>query len=320
MDGRMGRSERDSASDRVTPTEGALVGKTVVVTGASDGIGKAAVRAFVDAGAMVMMIGRNEAKTSAAASRIMSESGRRAIMWEIADLSRQDAVRDLAQRLRSRVPTIDILVNNAGAVFLDRAVTAEGLERTFALNHLNYFTLTLLLLNQISAAATKHSPARIINVSSGAHRAARLDLNDLQLVHGYGGWRAYANSKLCNVLFTHALVRRLDPSYVVAHAMHPGMVSTRMATNNGARGRFLRRMMDLVSISPEQGADTILWLATAADALTTSGDYWEKRKRVPPSASARDDVLADRVWRASETLAHIDADQLIVEAGILSAP
>ncbi len=300
--------------------EGALVGKTVLVTGASDGIGKAAVRAFVDAGAMVMMIGRNEAKTSAAASRIMSESGRRAIMWEIADLSRQDAVRDLAQRLRSRIPTIDIVVNNAGAVFLDRAVTAEGMERTFALNHLNYFTLTLLLLNQTSAAATSLAPARIINVSSTAHRGARLALNDLQLVHGYGGWRAYANSKLCNLLFTRALARRMDPSRVVTHAMHPGVVATRIAANNGARGRFLRRMMDLISITPEQGADTIVWLATSDDALTSSGDYWEKRTRRAPSAAARDDETAEGLWQASASLARIDADRLIIEAGIAAAP
>ena len=300
-------------------TEGTLVGKTVVVTGASDGIGKAAVRAFVDAGASVMMIGRNEAKTAAAASRIMSESGRRVITWEIADLSRQDAVRDLAHRLRSRVPTIDILVNNAGALFLERAVTADGLERTFALNHLNYFTLTLLLLNQLAAAAKPDAPVRIINVSSRAHRAARLNLDDPQLVHGYGGWRAYSNSKLCNILFTDALARRMNPLQIVAHSMHPGVVSTRFASNNGARGRLLRRVMDWVSVTPEQGADTIVWLASASEALSGSGYYWEKRARQTPSATARDEQVAERLWNMSASLAHIDADRLVAEAGVAAS-
>jgi len=299
----------------VTSPEGALVGRNVVVTGASDGIGKATVRALVDAGAQVMMIGRNEAKTAAAASRIMSESGRRSVMWEIADLSRQDAVRDLARRLRSRMPFVDVLVNNAGALFLDRAVTAEGMERTFALNHLNYFSFTLLLLNQISAT-TQHAPARIISVSSSAHRSARLDLNDLQLTHGYSGYRAYANSKLCNILFTRALARRMDPSRVVAHVMHPGIVATRIAANNGTRGRLLRRIMDWVSITPEQGADTIVWLATSDEALASSGEYWEKRTRRVPSAAARDDATSERLWHASAALAHIDPARLIIDAGI----
>lgn len=300
-------------------TEGTLVGKTVVVTGASDGIGKAAVRAFVDAGASVMMIGRNEAKTAAAASRIMSETGRRVITWEIADLARQDAVRDLAHRLRARVPTIDILVNNAGALFLERAVTADGLERTFALNHLNYFTLTLLLLNQLAAAAKPDAPARIINVSSRAHRAARLNLDDPQLVHGYGGWRAYSNSKLCNILFTAALARRMNPLQLVAHSMHPGVVSTRFASNNGARGRLLRRVMDWVSVTPEQGADTIVWLASAREALNGSGYYWEKRARQTPSPTARDAQVAERLWNMSASLAHIDADRLVAEAGVAAS-
>ncbi len=293
-----------------------LAGKTVVVTGASDGIGRAAVLAFVQAGASVMMIGRNEAKTAAAASAIMSETGRRTVSWEIADLSRQDAVRDLAHRLRTRVPAIDVLVNNAGALFLDREVTAEGLERTFALNHLQYFTLTLLLLDQIAAAATTAGPSRIISVSSHAHLRARLDMDDLQLTHGYRGWRAYANSKLGNVLFTKALARRLDPSRVITQVLHPGLVATRFAVSNGWRGRLTRRLMDLRSLTPVQGADTMVWLATADEALTTSGEYWEKRARYTPSVAARSEPLAERLWSASTVLAGIDADALIVEAGV----
>ncbi len=294
----------------------ALAGKVVVVTGASDGIGRAAVREFARTGATVMMIGRNEAKTAAAASSIMSELGRRTIMWEIADLSRQDAVRDVARRLRSRIPAIDVLVNNAGAVFLERAVTAEGLERTFALNHLQYFTLTLLLLHQLSAAATDGAPARIISVASRAHRNARLDLADLQLAHGFRGWRAYANSKLCNVLFARALADRTNPSRLVSHAMHPGVVSSRFAANNGGRGRLMRRVMDVVAVTPAQGADTIVWLASSNDAIASSGDYWVKRTQTPPSIAARNADTASRLWTESARIAGIDADALIREAGV----
>ena len=152
-----------------------------------------------------------------------------------------------------------------------------------------------------------------------AHRAARLDLDDLQLVHGYGGWRAYSNSKLCNILFTAALARRMNPSRIVAHAMHPGVVSTRFASNNGMRGRLLRQVMDWFSVTPEQGADTIVWLASADGALSGSGYYWEKRARQTPSTMARSGDVADRLWEISASLAHIDADRMIAEAGVAAA-
>ncbi len=293
-----------------------LAGKTVVVTGGSDGVGKAAVEAFVVAGATVVMIGRNEAKTAAAAHSIMSRTGRRAVTWEIGDLSRQDAVVDVAERLRARLPRIDVLCNNAGAMFLDRQLTADGLERTFALNHLQYFSLTLLLLDRLVPAATAGSPARVICVSSRAHTHARLNLDDLQLTRGYGGWRAYANSKLCNILFTQALARRVDPTKCVVHAMHPGVVSTRFATNNGAVGRVLRRLMDVVSITPAAGADTLVWLADADEARVDSGAYWLKRKRTMPSTAARNSDYAERLWYQSAILSQIDADTRIAAAGV----
>jgi NAD(P)-dependent dehydrogenase (short-subunit alcohol dehydrogenase family) len=170
-------------------TSSSLAGKTVVVTGASDGIGKAAVRAYVSAGASVVMIGRNEAKTAAAAHSILSDVGAtsrsdgsaRAITWEIADLSRQEEVHDVADRLLARLPRIDVLANNAGAMFLDRDVTPDGFERTFALNHLSYVTLTLRLLAPLVAAARPGAPSRVLSVSSRAHENARPALDDLQL-------------------------------------------------------------------------------------------------------------------------------------------
>ena len=300
------------------PTPHSLEGKTVVVTGASDGIGKAAVRAYVAAGATVVMVGRNEAKTAAAARSIMSDlghaSGDRPITWEIADLSRQDAVHDLADRLLARLTQIDVLANNAGAMFLEREQTPEGFERTFALNHLSYFTLTMRLLAPLVAASRPGAPARVLSVSSRAHKNAHPRLDDLQLERSFGGWTQYANSKLYNIWFTRALARRLDPLRVVAQALHPGVVSTRFATNNGGMGRLLRRAMDLISVTPAQGADTLVWLSQAPEALDGSGDYWEKRVRVTPSSTARDDAGAEQLWTTTSQLTGLDADQLIRDA------
>ncbi len=308
------------------PTPNTLEGKTVVVTGASDGIGKAAVRAYVAAGASVVMVGRNEAKTAAAAHSILSNiggpsgtasgtaSGRRPITWEIADLSRQDAVHDLADRLVARLPRIDVLANNVGALFLERAVTPDGFERTFALNHLSYFTLTLRLLPTLVAASRPGAPARVLSVSSRAHKNAHPALDDLQLERSFSGWTQYANSKLYNIWFTRALARRLDPLRVVAQAMHPGVVSSRFATNNGGMGRLLRRAMDLVSVTPLEGADTLVWLSYAPDAREGSGDYWVKRRRVTPSRTARDDARAELLWTTTSQLTGLDADQLIRDA------
>ena len=305
-----------------TPTLSTLAGKTVVVTGASDGIGKAAVRAYVAAGAAVVMIGRNEAKTAAAAQAIVRDAGPttgtegrgRAITWEIADLSRQQEVHDVADRLLARLPRIDVLANNAGAMFLDRDVTPEGFERTFALNHLSYFTLTLRLLAPLVAAAQPGAPSRVLNVSSRAHANARPALDDLQLERQFGGWTQYANSKLYNIWFTRALARRLDASRVATQALHPGVVRTRFATNNGRMGQLLRRVMDLVSVTPAQGADTLVWLSSAPAALDGSGDYWRRRRRVTPSRTARDDARAEALWETTSRLTGLDADRLIRDA------
>lgn len=289
-----------------------LHGKTIVVTGASDGIGRAASRAFALAGAHVVMIGRNEAKTAAAAQAIMSESGGPEIRWFIADLSRQEAVREVASEVRRHCPAIDVLVNNAGALFLDRELTAEGIERTFALNHLAYFTLSLLLLDRLAAAA----PSRILCVASRAHREAALSPHDMQLEQDYSGWKAYGNSKLCNILFTRALARRLDPSRVVVHALHPGVVSTRFAVNNGRRGRIIRRVMDVVSVTPDEGADTLVWLAHDPAALRSSGGYWARRRPISPSAAGLDATLAESLWRYSAEVAGIDAEACIAASGV----
>jgi retinol dehydrogenase 12 len=300
------------------PNHPPLAGQTIVVTGASDGIGQAAVRAYAAAGASVIMIGRNEAKTAAAARAIMRSLGnaadRAAISWEIADLSRQEEVHAVADRVMARAPRIHVLANNVGAMFLDREVTPDGFERTFALNHLSYVTLTLRLLAPLLAASRPGAPSRVVTVSSRAHENASPALDDLQMERHFSGWTQYANSKLYNIWFTRALARRLDPARLVTQALHPGVVRTRFATNNGRMGRLLRRVMDVVSVTPEQGADTLVWLSHADDALVGSGDYWVKRRRRPPSRTARDDAQAEALWSTTSRLTGLNADQFIRDA------
>lgn len=291
-----------------------LAGKTVVVTGASDGIGRAAAEQFVTLGAAtVVLVGRRAAKTEAAATGIVAATGRPVVHCEIADLSRRDEVAALAARLRARHPAIHVLANNAGGLFLDRGLTADGIEQTLALNHLAYVQLTLALLDPLLAAAPG-APARVLCVSSRAHRNARVDFGDLPLARGYGGWRAYANSKLCNIWFARALARRLDPAQVVVHSLHPGVVRTRFAEDNGPAGRLLRWVMDRVSIGAVEGADTLAWLAWAPDAARDSGSYWVRRTRTQPSRAGADDDLAEQCWRETDALLGMDADVLVAAA------
>ena len=291
-----------------------LAGRLIVVTGASDGVGKAATRAFARDGAEVVMIGRNEAKTVAAARAIMSETGSRTVYWQIADLSEQDSIRELATRLRATYQKVDVLANNAGAMFFDRALTRDGLERTFALNHISYALLTALLLPCLSAAATPGKPARVISVASRAHRDARPDLDDLQGALRFGAWRAYANSKLFNIWFTRSLAQRVDATRLSVQSLHPGVVKTRFATNNGRLGRVFRRFMDLNSITPEKGADTLVWLASAPEALEHQGGYWVRRTLTEPSKFARDDARRERFWRQTSTLLQLDLDAAVRDA------
>lgn len=292
-----------------------LRGQVIVVTGASDGIGRAAVEQLSARGAELVMVGRNLAKTTAAAQAIMSATGERNVAVEIADLSSQHETRELARRLRDRYPKIHVLINNAGAIFADRRLTAEGLERTFALNHLAYFTLTLELLGSLQAAATPGRPARVIVVSSRAHVGGHVDFANLQGERRFRSWRAYGTSKLENLLFTRALARRLDPTRVVVHALHPGVVATRFAVSgNGRWGRAMRWVMNVVSISVADGADTMVWLATAPDAIQSSGRYWVNRRETSPSREARNDAVAEQLWAVSAVLAHLDTDAVVAEA------
>lgn len=281
----------------------ALRNRTVIITGASDGVGLALSERCALAGAQVVMVGRNEAKTRHAASVVMNRTGSRSVDFHIADLLYLDEQHALGERLRERYPSVFALVNNAGALFLERKETRDGLERTFALNHVAYVTMALRLLPALLAGTVGNEPARIINIASRAHVRSRLDLEDLQSERRYSGWLAYGRSKLANILFTRALAQRVDSRRLTVHAVHPGLVATRFAANNGRMGRLQRRVMDAFSISPMAGSDTPAWLLASAEGATTSGAYWVRRKRETPSSAARDDDTAQALWDATISLA-----------------
>jgi NAD(P)-dependent dehydrogenase (short-subunit alcohol dehydrogenase family) len=271
-------------------------GKVCVVTGATSGIGKAAATALARLGAQVVLVGRDRSRAEATAARIGSVATQPP-MVDIADLGAMDQVRALAERLAA-LDRIDVLINNAGLVLGERRGTPEGFEHVFAVNHLAPFLLTNLLLPRLTAAA----PARVITVTSDAHSAARLDLDDPNLEHGWDSWRSYANSKLANILFTRELARRLHGTGVTANCAHPGVVRTGF----GREARPLLRLGVTLArpflLSPERGADTIVYLASSPAVADETGGYYVRRQRREPSAAARDDAAARRLWQISEEL------------------
>jgi retinol dehydrogenase-12 len=271
-----------------------MKGKVCVVTGATSGIGAAA--ALARLGATVVLVGRDRGRTEAAAAEIGSVRGSppRA---EVADLASLEQVRGLAGRLAG-LERIDVLVNNAGLVLGERRITPDGFEYVFALNHLAPFLLTSLLLPKLTASA----PARVVTVTSDAHSAARLDLSDPNLERRWDSWRSYANSKLANILFTRELARRLDGTGVTANCAHPGVVRTGF----GREARPLLKLGVTIArpfmLSPERGADTIVYLASSPDVADQTGGYYVKRQRREPSAAARDDAAARQLWELSEKM------------------
>jgi retinol dehydrogenase 12 len=273
-------------------------GKTVVVTGASSGIGLEVAEALARQGASLVLISRDPARGEAAVQRIAGSSSARPRLL-LADLSRQDDVRRLADELLDSTPRIDVLVNNAGAMYRTREVTIDGIERTFALNHMAYFLLTNLLL----ARLTDSGPARIVSVSSRAHRGT-IDFDDLQFEHGYNGIRAYQQSKLANILFTHALAKRLQGTSVTANCLHPGDVRSNFFKGVGGWVEIVASLTNpIIGISASAGAKTAVYLASSPEVEEISGEYFVKCKIALPSQEARDDHAAERLWRVSEQLA-----------------
>ena len=272
-------------------------GKVCVVTGASSGIGRVTALGLAEQGATVVLVCRNEERGGPVLAEIERQGGSGTATLLTADLSSQRQVRAAAAAFRERFDRLDVLINNAGvAVRGTRLVTEDGLETTFAVNHIAPFLLTDLLLDRLRASA----PARVITVSSAAHRNYALDLDDLQAERRYSGFSAYSRSKLANILFTHELSRRLEGTGVTANCLHPGVVATGIFRN---APRWLRIVLaSPLVLTPEKGADTLLWLATAPEVAEVSGCYFVRRKPVRPSRAARDPASARRLWEASEAL------------------
>ena len=273
-----------------------MKGKVCVVTGATSAIGKAAAAALAVLGATVVLVGRDRGRTEAAAAEI-GPAGASPPRAEVADLASLEQVRGLAEKVAG-LERIDVLINNAGLVLGERRITPDGLEHVFALNHLAPFLLTSLLLPKMTASA----PARVVTVTSDAHSAARLDLSDPNLEHGWDSWRSYANSKLANILFTRELARRLDGTGVTANCAHPGMVRTGFGRDSRPLLKLGITIARPFMLSPERGADTIVYLASSPDVAGQTGGYYVKRQRREPSAAARDDAAARELWELSEKL------------------
>ncbi len=276
-----------------------MAGRVCVVTGASSGIGKATSVELAGLGATVVLVCRDKARGEAALAEVAAaaagESGKPSL--ELADLSSMEQVRALAARLAA-LPRIDALVNNAGLVVARRQLTADGFELSLAVNHLAPFLLTNLLRPALAASA----PARVVTVSSIAHRAALLSLDDLQLERRYLAMLAYANSKLANVLFTRALARRLDGTGVTANCLHPGTVRTRFGDTGALWLRLGLAVGGGLLRTPESGARTVVYLASAPEVAGQTGGYYVNARRRRPSRRARDDSLADRFWEVSARL------------------
>lgn len=286
----------------MTARESAMEGKTCVITGATSGIGLVTAERLAGMGARLVLVGRDRARGEAAVARLGRVAPGAMVSMHYADLARLGEVRRLGAELASALPRVDVLINNAGAIFWRRAVTEDGLERTFALNHMAYFVLTARLRDRLLAAA----PARIVNVASGAHRPATLDFDDLQGTKQYSGWAAYQRSKLCNILFTRELARRLAGTGVTANALHPGFVASNFGNNNSLPFRLVLSLAKLAAITPDKGAETTVYLASSPEVATVSGGYFDECRPATPSAAAQDDASALRLWRESARLAGLE--------------
>ena len=277
----------------------AMNGKVCLVTGATSGIGRAAANALAQEGATVVLLSRDAAKCARVAAEMKSAFENPNVGFIAADLSLLVAVRAAVAEFRQRYTRLDVLLNNAGVSPSRRRESVDGYEYTLALNHLGHFLLTHLLLDLLIASA----PSRIVSVSSSIYKQARLDFDDLQLRRRFSAMRAYANSKLAGLLFTVELARRVADKGVTVNAMAPGLVKTNIGQEEGWFYAFSKRLADFIGgKTPGQGADTLVWLATAPDVAGTTGQYFEKRRATSLSHDAADPDLAARMWRVSEEL------------------
>lgn len=274
-----------------------MQGKTVVITGATSGIGEVAAIRLAEKGARIVFTARDKARADDTMAALKETNPNADHALHMADLSLLSEMKRVGAEL-AREPRIDVLINNAGALFNKRQETADGLEMTFALNHMAYFVLTNLLLGRLNAGS------RIVTVASNAHRGARLDFDDLQSRRSYVGFPVYSKSKLCNILFNRELARRLSGTGITANALHPGFVATRFGNDSGGIMRAVLKVAKPIgAISPEEGAQTIIYLACSPEVAGVSGQYFYECKPATPTAEARNDDDAKRLWDVSQQIA-----------------
>jgi NAD(P)-dependent dehydrogenase (short-subunit alcohol dehydrogenase family) len=274
-----------------------MQGKTVIITGATSGIGEVAAIRLAEQGARIVFTARDKARADDTLAALEKANPNAGHAFHMADLSRLSEMKRVGAEL-AREPQIDVLVNNAGALFNKRLETEDGLEMTFALNHMAYFVVTNLLLGKLKPGA------RIVTVASNAHRGAKLDFDDLQSRRSYTGFPVYSRSKLCNILFNRELARHLSGSGVTANALHPGFVATRFGNDSGGLVRAVLKVAKPIgAISPEEGAKTIIYLASSPDVAAISGEYFYECKIATPTAEARNDADARRLWEMSQQIA-----------------
>ena len=273
-----------------------MQGKTVVITGATSGIGEVAAIHLAEQGARIVFTARDSVRADATMVKLKQANPAADHAVHMADLSTLAEMKRIGTEL-AREPQIDVLVNNAGALFNKRQETADGLEMTFAVNHMAYFVITNLLLPRLKPGA------RIVTTASNAHRGAKLDFDDLQTRRGYVGFPVYSKSKLANILFNRELARRA-PAGVTANALHPGFVATRFGDNSGGLMRTVLKVAKPIgAISPEEGAKTIIYLASSPAVAGVTGEYFYECKIAAPTKEAQNDADARRLWEMSEQIA-----------------
>ncbi len=280
-----------------------MQGKTVVITGATSGVGEVAACKLAEQGARIILIARDHARGEQTLRRLELAAPGRGHVIHYANLSRLAEMKRVSEEITAGEARIDVLINNAGAIFGTRQVTGDALELTFATNHMAYFVVTNLLLERLKATPG----ARIVSTSSDAHRRAKLDFDDFQLEKGYSARGMYGRTKLMNILFTRELSRRLAGTGVTANCLHPGFVATRFGDASGGLMPLALRVAKKFALTPEEGADTIIYLASSPEVEGVSGKYFHKCKQVLPTAEARHDANARRLWDISAELSGVDA-------------